>query len=202
MENIKTLRGLIPIGAACKKIRDDKGFWHQVETYIKSHSAAEFTHSICPDCTQELYPEFQKIGESRPTLAQFRRRLVPKREFLQLLCYRDHPLISASTKILLRDVYDHTIRMQEVLDVARDILAGVQSNYLAQVSNRMNEVMKTLSIVATIMLPLSLVTGLFGINVHVPGQEAEGNYWFFGIVFSMMVMTISMIVYFRRRRWF
>ena len=143
-----------------------------------------------------------KIGESRPVLAQFRRRLAPKKEFLQLLCYRDHSLVSAPTKILLRDVYDHTIRMQEVLEVARDTLASAQSNYLAQVSNRMNEVMKTLSIVATIMLPLSLVTGLFGINVHVPGQEAEGNYWFFGIVFSMMVMTISMIVYFRRRRWF
>ena len=59
LEKIKTLRGLIPICAACKKIRDDRGFWHQVETYIKDHSAAEFTHSICPDCWQELYPEFQ-----------------------------------------------------------------------------------------------------------------------------------------------
>ena len=57
LEKIKTLRGLIPICSACKKIRDDKGFWHQVETYIKEHSDVEFTHGICPDCTKELYPE-------------------------------------------------------------------------------------------------------------------------------------------------
>ena len=126
----------------------------------------------------------------------------PKKEFLQVLTYRDHPLISKRTKTLLRDVYDHVIRMQEILDVARDTLSNAQSNYLAQVSNRMNEVMKTLSIVATIMLPLSLITGLFGINVHVPGQDAEGNYWFFGILSGMMVMVILMIVFFRRRHWF
>ena len=54
--NIKTLQGFIPICAACKKIRDDKGFWQHVETYIKGHSAAEFAHSICPDCEKELYP--------------------------------------------------------------------------------------------------------------------------------------------------
>ena len=92
--------------------------------------------------------------------------------------------------------------MQKELDVARDTLSNAQSNYLAQVSNRMNEVMKTLSIVTTVMLPLSVVTGLSGFNVHVPGQDVEGNYWFFSIVSGMMVMAISMIVYFRRRRWF
>ena len=144
----------------------------------------------------------QKIGDARPILAQFRRRLSPKKEFLQLLCYRNHPLVSAPTKILLRDVYDHTIRMQEVLDVARDTLASAQSNYLAQVSNRMNEVMKTLSIVATIMLPLSLITGLFGINVHVPGQDVDGNSWFIGIVGVMIVTAILLIAFFRRRGWF
>ena len=153
----------------------------------------------------------QKIGESRPILAQFRRRLGPKKEFLQLLCYRDHPLVSNPTKILLRDVYDHTIRSKEVLDVARDTLANAQSNYLAQVSNRMNEVMKTLSIVATIMLPLSLVTGLFGINVHVPGQDVEREwlvYWhcrrydcygsFYDRFFSpsQLVLSVSIVMVF------
>jgi PAS domain S-box-containing protein len=57
LAKIKTLRGLVPICASCKKIRDDKGFWHQVEVYVRDHSAAQFSHSICPDCTRTLYPD-------------------------------------------------------------------------------------------------------------------------------------------------
>jgi hypothetical protein len=52
------LSGLLPICAACKKIRDDKGYWHQVEEYVRDHSEADFSHSICPDCVRRLYPEF------------------------------------------------------------------------------------------------------------------------------------------------
>jgi len=61
LSEIKTLSGLIPICANCKKIRDDKGYWQQVEQYIKKHSEAEFSHSICPDCVSELYAEFQEV---------------------------------------------------------------------------------------------------------------------------------------------
>lgn len=60
LDTVQTLEGLIPICANCKKIRDDKGFWSQVEEYIVKHSAADFTHSICPDCSQSLYPEIYK----------------------------------------------------------------------------------------------------------------------------------------------
>ena len=57
LDQIKTLRGIVPICASCKKIRDDKGFWSQVEVYVRDHTEAEFSHSICPDCMVELYPE-------------------------------------------------------------------------------------------------------------------------------------------------
>ena len=57
LEEVKQLRGLVPICAACKKIRDDSGFWHQVETYISLHTDAQFSHGICPKCAKELYPE-------------------------------------------------------------------------------------------------------------------------------------------------
>jgi len=59
MENIKILSGLLPICASCKKIRDDKGYWNQIEAYIRDHSEAEFTHSICPDCVKVLYPDLK-----------------------------------------------------------------------------------------------------------------------------------------------
>ena len=66
LDNIKTLKGFIPICANCKKIRDDEGFWEQVEVYVRDHTEAEFSHGICPDCMQELYPElYEKLDERR-----------------------------------------------------------------------------------------------------------------------------------------
>ena len=58
LQHIQTLKGLLPICASCKKIRDDGGYWNQIETYVSSHSGAEFSHSICPDCLTKLYPEY------------------------------------------------------------------------------------------------------------------------------------------------
>ncbi len=63
LAEVKTLSGLLPICASCKKIRDDKGYWNQIESYIAKHSDAEFSHSICPDCAKKLYPEFYKDKE-------------------------------------------------------------------------------------------------------------------------------------------
>lgn len=57
MDNVKTLKGLLPICASCKNIRDDKGYWTQIENYIHTHSDAQFSHGICPDCAQKLYPD-------------------------------------------------------------------------------------------------------------------------------------------------
>jgi PAS domain S-box-containing protein len=66
LDNVKTLQGLIPICASCKKIRDDKGFWNQVEGYISEHTDAKFTHGICPDCAKELYGDvYDKVNEDQ-----------------------------------------------------------------------------------------------------------------------------------------
>lgn len=69
LRNIKTLKGLLPICASCKKVRDDRGYWDQIETYVSRHSEAEFSHGICPDCVRRLYPDlYPKLRESRPDL--------------------------------------------------------------------------------------------------------------------------------------
>jgi PAS domain-containing protein len=60
LDNIKTLRGLVPICANCKKIRDDKGYWQQVEVYVRDHSEATFTHGLCPECAKLLFPDYKK----------------------------------------------------------------------------------------------------------------------------------------------
>ena len=64
LTQMETLRGILPICSSCKKIRDDNGFWYEIERYIASHSQVEFSHSICPDCEEELYPEYSKKRDS------------------------------------------------------------------------------------------------------------------------------------------
>ncbi len=59
LAEVTTLRGIIPICASCKKVRDDKGYWNQIESYIRDHSEADFSHGICPECAKELYPDFK-----------------------------------------------------------------------------------------------------------------------------------------------
>lgn len=68
LSEVKTLRGIVPICASCKKIRDDQGFWQQVEVYMRAHSDAQFTHGICPECTEKLYADFTESYEQ--TIAQ------------------------------------------------------------------------------------------------------------------------------------
>jgi hypothetical protein len=63
LAQVKTLSGLLPICAACKKIRDDRGYWHEVEVYVRDHTEAEFTHGICPDCMHRLYPNYVRKRE-------------------------------------------------------------------------------------------------------------------------------------------
>jgi PAS domain S-box-containing protein len=77
LSRVKALSGLLPICARCKKIRDDQGYWKQVETYIRSHSEATFTHSICPECRHKLYPEFDDPVPTRTTPDPSARRLPP-----------------------------------------------------------------------------------------------------------------------------
>jgi CheY-like chemotaxis protein len=76
LAKVKLLSGLLPICANCKKIRDDEGFWEQVEVYVRDHTEAEFSHSICPDCAQELYPElYEKLDERRQDIQDVLKKL-------------------------------------------------------------------------------------------------------------------------------
>jgi hypothetical protein len=66
LEEVNLLSGFLPICASCKKIRDDKGYWNQIESYIRSHSGVEFSHSICPDCAEQLYPDYyRRLSEKK-----------------------------------------------------------------------------------------------------------------------------------------
>ena len=109
-------------------------------------------------------------------------------------------LIRPETLLFLRDVYDHTIQVVDTVESARDIIAGLLDIYLSSISNRMNEVMKVLTIIATVFIPLTFIAGVYGMNFHY--MPELGWRWSYPIVLAAMAAVAGvMLVFFRRRGW-
>jgi magnesium transporter len=124
----------------------------------------------------------------------------PLREVVGSLQRRDSPLIQDATVIYLRDLYDHTVQVVDTLETLRDMLSGMLDIYLSSVSNRLNEVMKVLTIIATIFMPLSFIVGLYGMNFkNMP--ELEWRYGYPAVLLLMASIVGGMLVYFRKKRW-
>lgn len=124
----------------------------------------------------------------------------PLREVVGRLQRRDSVLISEETVIYLRDLYDHAVQVLDTLETLRDTLSGMLDLYLSSVSNRLNEVMKVLTIIATIFMPLSFIVGLYGMNFkYMP--EYEWHYGYPAVLLLMAIVAGGMLVFFRRKRW-
>jgi len=124
----------------------------------------------------------------------------PLREVVSGLQRRDSQLIQDTTVIYLRDLYDHTVQVLDTMETLRDMLSGMLDIYLSSVSNRLNEVMKVLTIIATIFMPLSFVVGLYGMNFK-DMPELGWRYGYPSVLLLMALIAGAMLVYFRRRRW-
>ncbi|MBI2267207.1 MAG: magnesium/cobalt transporter CorA [Armatimonadetes bacterium] len=142
----------------------------------------------------------QEIFVLKRTLLKFRKILAPTRDIFNLLIRQDQPLFSHHTLLYFQDVYDHLIRILDAVDLCRDMLAGTLEAHLSVVSNRMSSVMKTLTIVATILMTAALITGFFGMNVEFPSQVPK--YGFMGVIWSMALLTSGMIFFFWKIGWF
>uniref|UniRef100_C6DY62 Magnesium transport protein CorA n=1 Tax=Geobacter sp. (strain M21) TaxID=443144 RepID=C6DY62_GEOSM len=124
----------------------------------------------------------------------------PLREAVSGLQRRDSQLIRDTTVIYLRDLYDHTVQVLDTLETLREMLSGMLDIYLSSVSNRLNEVMKVLTIIATIFMPLSFLVGLYGMNFkYMP--ELEWHYGYYMVLFLSAIIGGGMLVYFKKRRW-
>ena len=129
-----------------------------------------------------------------------RKAVWPLREVISILSRTDSDIVQESTRIYLRDVYDHTIQVIDTVESYRDMVSGMLDIYLSSVSNRLNAVMKVLTIIATIFMPLTFIAGVYGMNFrHMP--ELEWQYGYFLIWGIMIAITVSMLVFFRRKKW-
>jgi magnesium transporter len=142
----------------------------------------------------------QEIHHVKREMLLVRRAVWPLREVIGVVLREESDLIQRGTRIYLRDVHDHTIQVAEIVESFRDELTGLQDLYLSNLSHRMNEVMKVLTIIATIFVPLTFVAGVWGMNFkYMPELESRWGYPLAWAVF--VAITVTMLAYFRRKRW-
>jgi magnesium transporter len=142
----------------------------------------------------------QIIHHLKREMAFLRKSVWPLREVIGSLERSESLLIHEPTGLYLRDVYDHTIQVIDAVETFRDMLSGMLDIYLSSVSNRMNEVMKVLTIIATVFIPLTFIAGLYGMNFKF---MPELNWpWAYPLVWGIMIVVAAlMVAYFRRKRW-
>jgi len=141
-----------------------------------------------------------KINQLKKDMIFLRKSVWPLREVINNLERSESPLIKESTTIYLRDVYDHTIQVIDTLETFRDMVSGMIDIYLSGLSYKMNEIMKVLTLIATIFIPLTFVVGLYGMNFkNMP--EIEWEFGYYSVLFVMVIMVAGMLIYFRRKKW-
>jgi magnesium transporter len=148
------------------------------------------------DPTPDLLP---KIAMQKRELLQLRRVIGPQREVIAQLTRGEVPFIRETTRVYLRDVLDHLIRAVEMIELYRDLVVGARDIYLSSISNNLNRIMKTLTIITVIALPLNVITGFFGMNLEIPGLHNQTTFWL--AVLIMAVSVTVLLVLFKKKSW-
>jgi magnesium transporter len=190
---------------------------------IRKLGADFLAYSLIDLIVDNYFVELEKFGDqvefledevvSRPTpqtlsavhrfkndMIMLRKSLWPLREVIARLERRESPLISESLGNYFRDVYDHTIIAIDTVETYRDILSGMLDIYLSSMSNRLNQIMKVLTIIATIFMPLTFITSLYGMNFkNMP--ELQWEYGYYATLGVIIVIALSMLQFFRKKQW-
>lgn len=142
----------------------------------------------------------QEINKLKRNMLMVRKSVWPLREVINNFQHEEEPLVSRATVVFVRDVYDHTIQVIETIESYRETIAGMLDIYLSSLSNRMNEIMKVLTIMATIFIPLTFIAGVYGMNFeYMPELKWRWGYFFIWGV--MLAVAVAMLAYFNRRKW-
>lgn len=142
----------------------------------------------------------QNVHKLKREMIFLRKAVWPLRELISGIQKTGSKLIKNNTKMYLRDIYDHTIQVIDTVETYRDMVSGLQDLYLSSVSNKMNEVMKVLTIIATIFIPLTFIAGVYGMNFKVM-PELKWRIGYFFIWGIMIVIALAMLLYFKRKKW-
>ncbi|HEY3489262.1 MAG TPA: magnesium/cobalt transporter CorA [Candidatus Deferrimicrobiaceae bacterium] len=195
---------------------------------IRSSGADLLAYALCDAVIDSFFPALEKIGDlvdlledkvlAEPVPDTFReirnlKRLLldvrhaswPARDAINELIRDESGLIAPGTKTYLRDCYDHTVQVLDMVETYREVASSLVDEYMTSVSNRMNEIMKVLTIIATIFMPLSFVVGLYGMNFDRTSPynlpELGWRYGYPAVLLLMAVATAGMIWFFRRKKW-
>jgi magnesium transporter len=200
---------------------------------IRKQGADYLAYALLDSIVDHYYPVLESIGASidqiedelddvpqkspvgnlhryKRTLTQVRRFIWPVRDLVNSMMHEETGLVSKGTKVYLRDCYDHTVQLMDLVESYRDVLSGLMELYLSSVGIRTNEIMKVLTVISSIFIPLTFIVGIYGMNF---ASEANGRklpwnmpelYQPWGYVAVMLLMlgiAIFQIVYFKKRRW-
>jgi magnesium transporter len=146
----------------------------------------------------------EQIFALKRALLHLRRIIAPQREVLNRLARGDYAVIDVQNRIFFRDVYDHLVRLYDITESLRDLVGGALGTHLSVVNNRMNDVMKTLTLITTLFMPISFLTGFFGMNFF--QATASFEFWTGRVAFGLMLATmillpLGMLLWMRRRAW-
>lgn len=158
-------------------------------------------------------PAANPVGElhgHKRALTHVRRFIWPVRDVVNFLMHDESGLVTKSAKVYLRDCYDHTVQLMDLVESYRDVLSGLMELYLSAVGIRTNEIMRVLTVISSVFIPLTFIAGVYGMNFQreIDGKKLPWNmpelyqpYGYFACLLFMLVVAIFQIVYFRKRRW-
>ncbi len=142
----------------------------------------------------------KKIYSLKNEIIHLRRTIGPQADVISLLARGDYQQVTPANAIYFRNIYDSLIRINDIVGTSRDIITGAMEAYVSVVSNRLNEIMKTLTVISTIVMPLTLIASIYGMNFkHMP--EIGHRFGYPGVLLVMACITIIMLIYFKRRKW-
>ena len=196
---------------------------------IRSEGADYLLYSLCDAVLDAFFPTLERLGDEveemeervlvspvpetflairrlKRELMAVRHAVWPARDALNLLLIEEHALIRPGTKVFFRDCYDHTIQLMDMVETFREMASGLVDEYMSAVSNRMNEIMKVLTVMATIFIPLTFIVGLYGMNFDTKASpynmpELTWAYGYPALLLFMAAVAGGMLYYFRRKRW-
>jgi len=197
---------------------------------IRNQKADYLLYCLLDTLIDQGYPALEKIGEqlefieeellnsntnqtiladihkTRRELVLFRRNIWPHREVLNELLRDESQLIQKDTNIYLRDCYDHTVQLLDILDHYKELSASLIDVHHSTVSNRLNEIMRILTMISTIFIPLTFIAGLYGMNFSNPQSPwaMPELHWYFGyplVIATMLIIVVSMLLFFKRKNW-